>query len=340
MAGIPQDLSIFEVELDRANPRIRHFLEDYEGDISDDRIGLALDVAGDAAGSSRTGTTADRLKNSILAQGGIIQPILVNRSPDGRLVCVEGNTRLFIYRQFHREGVAGDWSRIPAIVHANLEHDGVDAIRLQAHLVGPRAWDAYSKAKYQYELHFKHMMPLERLVDLCGGDKRDVQKSINAYADMETHYRKFHDAEEFYDIQRYSGFVELQNARVKTAIFNAGFTVDDFAKWIKTEKFTNLQSIRQLPLVLKDSKTRAMFLKKGMKAALASVDQPDIDVHLRTASMSQLARALREKVETLPFMELQRLKENPDDALIGHLGDALDAVRAMLTNLGQLDDVG
>lgn len=340
MAGIPDNLSIYEVELDRANPRIRHFLEDYEGDINDDSIGLALDVAADAAGSSGASTTADRLKNSILAHGGIIQPILVNRMPDGRLNCVEGNTRLFIYRQFDRAGVAGDWSTIPAIVHAGLEHDGVDAIRLQAHLVGPRAWDAYSKAKYQYELHYKHMMPLQRLVDLCGGDARDVQMSINAYADMEAHYRKLHEPGEFYDIQRYSGFVELQNARVKTAIFHAGFTLDDFAKWIKTKKFTNLQSIRQLPLVLKDGKARAVFLRNGMKAALGSIDQPDIGTHLRTASLSQLARAIREKVDTMQLVEMQRLKDNPDDALVGQLGDAMDALRLMLTNLGQSDDVG
>ncbi|MHB1101830.1 MAG: ParB N-terminal domain-containing protein [Devosia sp.] len=340
MAGIQMDLGIDEVELDRMNPRIRRLLEYYEGDITDERIALALDVAGDPGAEGKGATTPERLRNSILAHGGIIQPIIVKREPSGHMVCIEGNTRLYIYRQFHRENVTGDWSRIPAIVHDTLAEDGIDAIRLQAHLVGPRAWDAYSKAKYQWELQFKHMMPLDRLVDLCGGDRRDVQKSINAYADMENHFRKLHEPGEHYDTQRYSGFVELQSGKVKTAIFNAGFTLDHFAEWIKNGKIGGLATVRQLPRVLNDPKARAVFLKKGIKAALDAIEQPDIGADLQSASMVQLARALLQKVDSLPFGELQRLRANPDDDVIRHLGDTADAVRNLLTELGQLDDVG
>jgi len=340
MAGVQQDLPIHEVELDRGNPRIRRFLEHYEGEITDDRIALALDVAGDNGDDSKGAISPDRLRNSILANRGIIQPIIVNRGADGRKVCIEGNTRLYIYRQFHSDGVPGDWSTIPAIVHDLLEADGLDAIRLQAHLVGPRSWDAYSKAKYQWELHYKHMMPLDRLVDLCGGDRRDVQKSINAYADMEEHFRRLHGPEDYYDTQRYSGFVELQNNKVKTAIYNANFTLDDFAGWIKSGKIGSLASVRQLPRVLGNKNAKAVFLKKGLKAALDTIEQPDIGADLRSASMGQLSLALREKVEGLPFSELQRLRANPDEDVVRHLADTFDALKSLLSNLGQLDDDG
>ncbi len=54
MAGKQEDLPVGEVELDRDNPRIRRFLESYEGELTDDRIALALDVAAAAPlGSSR-----------------------------------------------------------------------------------------------------------------------------------------------------------------------------------------------------------------------------------------------------------------------------------------------
>lgn len=130
-----------------------------------------MDVAGEPGEEGKGATTPEKLRNSILANRGIMQPIIVNRQKDGRLVCIEGNTRLYINRQFQNDGVEGDWSTIPAIVHDCVAGDGVNAIRLQAHLVGPRAWDAYSKAKYQWELHNKYLMPLDRLVDLCGGSK-------------------------------------------------------------------------------------------------------------------------------------------------------------------------
>jgi hypothetical protein len=76
-----------------------------------------------------------------------MQPIIVDKRPDGRLICIEGNTRLYIYRAFVAEGVEGSWTQIPALVHDGLTTMDVDAIRLQAHLVGPRPRDAYFKGK-------------------------------------------------------------------------------------------------------------------------------------------------------------------------------------------------
>src|SRR5215469_5164727 len=156
-------LPLDQVELDRTNPRIRRFLEMYSGEPSYDQIALALDVAGsddDAKGA----TTPEKLRNSILTNGGIMQPIVVNKTADGHYVCIEGNTRLYIYRAFRSENVEGDWSEIPALVHEGLTQSDVDAIRLQAHLVGPRPWDAYSKAKYLWELQYKELMPLDRII--------------------------------------------------------------------------------------------------------------------------------------------------------------------------------
>jgi hypothetical protein len=212
-AGKLMLLPIEQVELDRTNPRIRRFLESYSGEPTFDQIALALDVAGSGKDEAQGATTPEKLKRSILSNGGIMQPIIVNKQPDGRHVCVEGNTRLYIYRSFVAEGAEGDWTHIPALVHEQLSLRDVDAIRLQAHLVGPRAWDAYSKAKYLWELQFKELMPLDRIVEFCGGNRREVTTAIQAYADMEHYYRSICDSDD-YDTERYSGFVELQSTKV------------------------------------------------------------------------------------------------------------------------------
>lgn len=336
MEGKQEDLDVDVVELDRENPRIRRFLEDYEGELTDDRIALALDVTADTGEEGAGATSPEKLRNSILANKGIMQPIIVNRVTGAggeRLVCIEGNTRLWIYREFHRSGVEGDWSKIPAIVHDGLSGFDVDAIRLQAHLVGPRAWDAYSKAKYQWELHYKHMMPLDRLVDLCGGYRRDVQRSINAYADMENHFRKLHEPEEPYLTQRFSGFVELQSNKVKTAILAAGCSLDDFARWIKEERIKGLAGVRQLPRVLPDKKARDIFVKKGLKAALDVLEKPEVNSTLRDASVGQLARVLTEKIEGLPWAEVQRLRADPDDDMLRYLIDAQECLTTFVSEL-------
>ena len=93
-------LPVADVELDKTNPRIRRFLEFHVGEPTYDQIALALDVAGATNEDAQGSTTPEKLKRSILSNGGIMQPIVVNREPNGRHICIEGNTRLYIYRSF------------------------------------------------------------------------------------------------------------------------------------------------------------------------------------------------------------------------------------------------
>ena len=134
------------LELDLTNPRIAKYVEMYGSKISAEQMSLAL-----GAGDSQTeegSTTFYSLKESIKTNGGVIHPIIVSKHDDGRLVVIEGNTRTLIYREFCEQAIPGDWAKIPAMVYRGLSLADIDAIRLQTHLVGPRPWDPYSKAKY------------------------------------------------------------------------------------------------------------------------------------------------------------------------------------------------
>jgi hypothetical protein len=323
-----ENVPVADIQLDRNNPRIRRFLEMYP-DPTPEQIYLALGAGGEPAGEG--GSSFDRLKNSILSSKGIVQPIIVNRL-DGRLVCVEGNTRVAIYRSFIDEGVAGNWRQIPAMVYVNLPEDRVDAIRLQVHLVGPRPWDPYSKAKYLHYLRTQELQPFERIVDFCGGGKREVQESIQAYSDMEKYYRPLVD-EGKYDLTRFSGFVELQKPKVKEAVFAHGFSTGEFAQWIHERKIDPLSTVRQLPAVLADPKARQVFLKQGMRKAIASLDRPDLEVQLGQASLAQLARALTEAVRKIDLSELRRLRANPEDETVRSAYEALDELQGLRDEL-------
>jgi hypothetical protein len=261
-------LPVEEVQLDNQNPRIRRFLESYQGeDPNPEQMFLALGAGGDDDDSG--GTTFEKLKNSIITNGRIIQPIIVNRKDDGSLVCIEGNTRLALYKNFLKEGVSGDWSHIPALVSSNMEASQVDAIRLQIHLVGTRQWDPYSKAKYLSQLRNQQLMPFSAIVDYCGGRQREVSELIQAYTDMEEYYRPILPDDGAFDATRFSGFVELQKHGIKDAIVNGGFTLTDFARWIYEEKLYPLYTVRWLPSILKKPQAKEVFLKDGAKAATA-----------------------------------------------------------------------
>lgn len=328
-------LPIDDVELDKTNPRIRRFLEIHQGEPTYDQIALALDVAGGAE-DSQGATTPEKLKNSILSNGGIMQPIIVNKRQDGTLVCIEGNTRLYIYRSFVKDETEGDWTKIPALVHEKLSVQDVDAIRLQAHLVGPRQWDAYSKAKYLWELQHKDLMPLDRIVAFCGGNRREVTQSIQAYSDMENYYRPICDADD-YDTEKYSGFVELQNSKVKDAILKTGFDLTNFAQWLRKGNIKGLAQVRQLPRILADKKAREVFVKKDIKAALDVLEKPDLNVGIKGASIGQLARALTEAIDSIPYAEFNRLRSNPEDDAVRYITDALESLQGLVKDLAKAD---
>jgi len=186
-SGVLELVSVADIELDRTNPRIRKFLEMYPDAPTAEQIYLALGAAGDD--ESESSTSFEKLRNSILTNGGIIHPVILNRRADGSLICIEGNTRVALYKSFVEESVAGKWTQIPALVHDQMDENQADAIRLQVHLVGTRPWDPYSKAKYLHHLRTQALLPFSQIVDFCGGRQKDVLESINAYSDMEKYYR-------------------------------------------------------------------------------------------------------------------------------------------------------
>ena len=200
-----------DLVLDPTNPRVARYLEMYRGEIADDEMGLALMAASSEDGQG--GTTFHSLRASIKTHGGVIQPILVNNTAENGFVIIEGNTRAFIYRQFKATDDSGLWDEIPAIVYDNLDETDIDAIRLQAHLVGPRQWDAYSKAKYLDFLSNSKHLTTDQIIDFCGGQRTEVHRKIQAYQDMEHYYRPLLDSDDEFDPSRFSAFDELQAPR-------------------------------------------------------------------------------------------------------------------------------
>ena len=286
-------LPVHQLQLDTTNPRIRKWIEMYGDSPSAEQIHLALGAgAGDTEASSTTFTS---LRESIRTNKGIINPIIVNRRPDGILVVVEGNTRVAIYRGFKDDKVPGPWDNIPALVHDDLEQTGIDAIRLQAHLVGPRPWDPYSKAKYLHHLRNTENIPFNQLVDLCGGKRRELQDYIDAYSDMEKYYRRVIPEDGAFDATRFSAFVELQKPAVKQAIAKAGHDLEDFARWVDQRLIDPLNTVRLLPRLLENAQARSIFLQDGAKEAAKVLDAPST-ASAQGLSLEALARALAQRV--------------------------------------------
>lgn len=173
-----QYLPITKIVLDQRNPRVAPALESIEGEPRQEFIQLALGQFAPDDEDKGASTTFSSLKASIRAYRGLINPIVVTPRPDGSYVVIEGNTRVSIYRQLAEENAPGFWEKIPAIVHPDIEENGEHAIRLQAHLVGPRQWRPYAKAKYLHGLYTDEKLSITEILDYCGGvsRKREVEE--------------------------------------------------------------------------------------------------------------------------------------------------------------------
>lgn len=325
-------LPIDQLELDLENPRIARMLEMYDrAQLTEDQIALALG-AGDTTAEGETYTTFRSLKEAIRASGGLIQAIIVNRQADGRMVVIEGNTRLRIYREFHeRNQDSIDWSTIPAVVHHNLPEREIASIRLQAHLVGPRPWDPYSKARYLDHLCNSQHLTMTQIIEICGGKRQQIDDYIHAYRDMEQHYRPLLGSNADFDTTRFSAFVELQRPIVQEALF-IEHTKQDFAQWVIDGRLHPQNTVRQLPRILKNDQAKNVFLTDGAAEAIKLLDAGEPDTSLEDATLLDLAKCLSRKVGVLPLEKILRLKDHPDSEEYACLDDA----RTNLINLFEM----
>lgn len=341
MSSKLQNLPITDIVLDKDNPRIKHFLEMYKPEkITAEAISLALSNSGNPGDST---TSFSALRDSIKISGGIIHPIIVSKEPDGRYIAIEGNTRLHIYKEFNELDPSGTWANIPAIVYEELSDIRKHEIRLQSHLVGPREWEPYSKAKYLYQLSVIENMPLHQIVSLCGGGKSDIQRSIDAYIFMETEYRPYVNKHRFsFNVKEFSKFMEFQNSGIKRSIVQAGFEEKIFAQWVAEGNIDKALKVRILPRVLANQEAKFKFLKSNLTEAekvLAAAELETAD--LQKYPYHVLVHELRKKI-ALPdpsIDEMARLahSDTPEDLnRIYDLESLQDQIKLILNHIDSI----
>lgn len=304
-------LPIREILLDEENPRIKQYLEYYD-EVTSEMIALALTDSSD----SEAITSYRALKDSIKTSGGIIHPILVNHDENGNYVVIEGNTRTQIYREFQDHNVPGNWDSILALVYEQLSELQKHEIRLQSHLVGPRDWNAYSKAKYLYNLSVNEGLPMNQIISMCGGKASEINKFIQAYEYMEHYYRPYVNEKGYdFDTREFSKFAEYLNPRVQGAVIRKGFVENQFAKWVADGNIDKAQAVRSIPAIMKNDDALSVFLKENISSAEKVIHAADLkDADLSEYPYEKLAKELRIKLEGLSGVEIKNLANNENFA--------------------------
>ncbi len=329
-------LDVDKIQYDYENPRIKGALEKYGENLTPERIHFALQSSSE--GENTSSSSFRNLKISIKAHRGITEPIKVVEK-DGYYACIDGNTRLAIYRDFAKIDSNSDWMKIPCRLLSDATQLDIESIRITSHLVGTRPWPAYEKAKYLSHLRYNNFMDYDELIALCGGSKSEIERNIDAFDDMNDYYRELVEDGDF-KIDRFSGFVELQKQGIKDAIFSAGFTLEDFGSWIHNGNIRKLADVRRLPKVLRDSDAKTVLHTGGVNSfskAEKIVDEkfkPSIDpIHnIENIDPETLAFELNKKLRNMNLEGISNIKASEGtvtilEELFERLSELLDYVR-------------
>lgn len=304
-----EELPVYKVELDKENPRIKQFLSIYSPDkLTSEHLALAL-----SGGADDNGTKYAALKESIKKNEGIFTPIIVNHiTKDDRYIVIEGNTRLKFYQEFFQKEKDEKWSTIISIVYDDMTENKKHAIRLQAHMVGSRDWDPFSKAKYLDYLYNTEKKSMEYLKVFCGGQEGYIRHLINAYNDMSKYYAEpMTQKGERPDPQKFSYYFEAQRNRCHEALSIHGYDMETFTNWILSEKIERAEHVRNLPKILGDEEVHNVFLREGSSAAIRKLEAQEAgSKRLSKADLYKMAHELSKRLLSISYYEAQNLK-NP-----------------------------
>lgn len=332
MRKTAEAIPVHLIELDPENPRIRAAIE-RQGIQNPSEKDLSFHLSAAVSGVGSGGLGYRRLRESIMAAGQACQPVSLIRLdpplPKGReYMCLDGNTRVAIYRELANQEVPGDWTTINAeIIEAEDEEDrvrSIEQIRMISHIVGAREWSAYRQAKYLNELRNKHLFSWEHIVGLCGGQvsRTALTEDIDAYELMED-YRAQVPASGFNE-HRFSAYLELVKIRGVELLESHEMGADDFHNWVAKGVLSKDEQVRHLRSVLADAEAKAILCEGrpgGLQEAIDHVqDKRRADrrrtehaEHLRSASLLDLARALSNRVGATTLTEISDLEKRPEE---------------------------
>ena len=305
-----EELPITKVELDKENPRIKQFLSIFTGEITSENIAMALNGGRDPSSNGKYAA----LKESIKKNGGIFTPIIVNHiTSSDRYIVIEGNTRLKFYQEFYEKENDEIWYKIMAIVYDDMSDDEIHAIRLQAHMVGARDWDAFSKAKYLDYLYNTEKKSMEYLKVFCGGQESYIRTLISGYKDMAEFYvNPLEEQGEQPDPQVFSYFVEAQKSGCKDSLSVHGYDMSDFTKWVIIEKIERAEHVRKIAKILGEEDARIAFLKGTTGDAIKKLDSREVDQKkLEKTDLYKIIHEITIRLRNIKHTEVVNLKNNP-----------------------------
>ena len=123
-----------------------------------------------------------QLKESIKANGGLIDPLIVR---DGDFVVLEGNSRLAAYRILNRPSMDAKWGKVKCmLLPSDIDDTAIFTLLGQYHIVGRKDWAPYEQAGYLYRMVKNSKHPIDYIATELGLTKSKATSFVEVYEYM------------------------------------------------------------------------------------------------------------------------------------------------------------
>lgn len=265
------------------------------------------------------------LKEDILQNGGVREPLLVVRLKDERLVAWEGNCRITSVRHILRDHFPDDprFVCVPCWVfnEGDITEEDIAVVLTEIHVASKIAWPAFEQARLVHELHNKYGKPFDWLCSHLRLGRSKITQYMQAY-DATTNYINAHPDPQ--NVRKFSLFHEL----MKKAELRDRFLTDPtfrqaFHAWITDGKISDSKQVRDLPRILPDKKATEILGKEGYDAAMEVLISQDPALEgglysavklattaLRSASIEDIGEVTKTPAKLIMLRNLKRALED------------------------------
>jgi hypothetical protein len=290
------------LRLDPRNPRIQYLIGRYVGDIPDQKLDELL----------WDKEQVKALAQSILQNGGVFDPIIVQRNGDGFIVR-EGNSRTVALRHLAAKHEGDDrFTTVPAMVFDDrLSEEDLAVLLADLHVTGKIRWDAYEQAKHVSELYHGYGKTYEWLSTHLRLSKSRITQDLKAY-EWTTTYLKHHpdpkNLEKFAFFQELARKKELANRYANEPSFR-----QEFDQWLAEDRLTASAQVRQLEQVLANDGARKQLDEAGFEAAATVLIKDDPAL---ASGLYDAVKRATEQLKRASMTEIQDLSENPQKLIM------------------------
>lgn len=262
-----------------------------------------------------------QLKESIKANGGLIDPLIVR---DGDNVVLEGNSRLAAYRLLARQDSI-QWAKVKCkVLPADISDSAIFTLLGQYHIIGRKDWNPYEQAGYLYRRLQTSKQPIDYVAEELGITLSTAKKFVEVYAFMikknDVHSDKWSYYEEL-----------LKNRHLKKYLQTVAGLEDTIVDEIKSGEIKQATDIRNVLGGI--AKVDGNVTKKIMK----NIAEKSIDIYQgfeqiedtgKTGNIYQTLRKFQQKITEDDFkqrmknedtkgikFELKKIKKTVDELL-------------------------